>query len=47
MSEIWQTSFWDAMVLAAAEQCEAEIFLTEDLNHGQTIAGIRVVNPFR
>jgi predicted nucleic acid-binding protein len=46
ISEIWQVSFWDSMILAAAEQSEAVELLSEDLNHGQIFAGIRVVNPF-
>lgn len=47
ISEIWQTSFWDAMILASAESSRAGILLTEDLNPGQRIAGIEIVNPFR
>ena len=47
ISEAWMLSFWDSMILAAAEQDEAEVLLTEDLNHGQVVAGIRILNPFR
>ena len=39
-------SFWDGMVIAAAEEAGAAEIATEDLNHGQVIAGVRVVNPF-
>jgi predicted nucleic acid-binding protein len=46
IGEIWQISFWDAMILAAAEQSGAERLLTEDLNAGQKIAGIEIVSPF-
>ena len=46
ISEVWQISFWDAMILAAAEQSGAERLLTEDLNAGEKIAGIEIVNPF-
>jgi predicted nucleic acid-binding protein len=46
IGEIWQISFWDAMILAAAEQSGAERVLTEDLNAGQKIAGIEIVSPF-
>jgi len=42
-----QLSFWDALIVAAAEQCGAETLLSEDLSHGQKIAGIKVVNPLR
>jgi predicted nucleic acid-binding protein len=46
LSEVWRVSFWDSLILAAAEEQECSIVLTEDLNSGQTVAGIRVVNPF-
>jgi predicted nucleic acid-binding protein len=46
ISEIWGLSFWDSLILAAAEQDEAALLLSEDLNHGQVIAGVRIVNPF-
>jgi predicted nucleic acid-binding protein len=46
IGEIWQISFWDAMILAAAEQSGAARLLTEDLNAGQKIAGIEIVSPF-
>lgn len=40
-------SFWDALVLAAAARSGASILYTEDLNDGQVVGGVRVVNPFR
>lgn len=40
-------SFWDAMIVAAAIAGGAETVLTEDLNHGQTISGVTVRNPFK
>jgi predicted nucleic acid-binding protein len=43
--ELAQISFWDALIVAAAEQAGAAELLSEDLSHGQTIAGIRVINP--
>ncbi len=46
IGETWRLSFWDSMILAAAEQSRATKLLTEDLNHGEIIAGIRIVNPF-
>jgi predicted nucleic acid-binding protein len=39
-------SFWDALIVASARNAEAEKILTEDLNHGQQIEGILIVNPF-
>ena len=38
--------FWDALIVAAAIRSGAEKILSEDLNPGQTIAGIRIENPF-
>jgi len=34
------------MILATAEQVQATQLLSEDLNHDQVIAGVRIVNPF-
>ena len=39
-------SFWDALILEAALTCGADRLLTEDLQHGQKIEGLRVENPF-
>jgi len=38
--------FWDALILAAAAKSGARRLLSEDLNAGQSIAGVRVENPF-
>ncbi len=46
IGDAWNLAFWDSMIVAAAEQDRAEQLLSEDLNHGQVIVGIRVVNPF-
>jgi predicted nucleic acid-binding protein len=46
IGEIWQISFWDGMIVAAAEQTGAAELLSEDMNHGQVIAGVKIVNPF-
>ncbi len=40
-------SFWASLILAAAEAANAAVLLSEDLSHGQVIAGVRVENPFR
>jgi predicted nucleic acid-binding protein len=39
-------SFWDALIVEAALSAGADRLLTEDLQHGQTIGGMRVENPF-
>jgi predicted nucleic acid-binding protein len=40
-------SFWDALVVVAAARSGAKRLYTEDLQHGQTILGVEIVNPFR
>lgn len=41
-----QIGFWDALIVSAAEKSGASRILSEDLNAGQRISGILVVNPF-
>jgi len=38
--------FWDALIVAAAAKSGATRLLSEDLNPGQKIAGLRIENPF-
>jgi predicted nucleic acid-binding protein len=40
-------SLWDALIVTAAARLGAVRLYTEDLNHGQVIAGVEIVNPFR
>ena len=42
----YQTSFWDATILAAAELLGCDKVLSEDLNHEQKYGGLAVENPF-
>jgi predicted nucleic acid-binding protein len=39
-------SFWDSLVIAAAEKANCEYVLSEDLNSGQNYRGIKLLNPF-
>jgi predicted nucleic acid-binding protein len=39
-------SFWDALIVVAAARSGATRVLSEDLNPGQIISGVTVVNPF-
>jgi len=41
-----QIGFWDALIVASAAKSGATRLFSEDLNHQQTIGGIRVENPF-
>jgi predicted nucleic acid-binding protein len=44
--ERYRVSFWDALILAAAESGGAEVLYTEDLNNGQRYGAVLVRNPF-
>ena len=39
-------SFWDALIVQAARQSGCVQLLTEDLQAGAVLAGVRIVNPF-
>jgi predicted nucleic acid-binding protein len=39
-------NFWDALIIAAALSADCSLLYTEDLSHGHTIAGVRIVDPF-
>jgi predicted nucleic acid-binding protein len=41
-----QVSFWDAMILQSASRLGCTQLYSEDFSHGQSYAGVRVVNPF-
>jgi hypothetical protein len=46
VQERHQLSFWDGLIRAAAAQSGAELLLSEDMNAGQIIEGVRIANPF-
>jgi predicted nucleic acid-binding protein len=47
ISILTQISFWDGLIIAAAEFAKCTALISEDLNDGQVIRGIKIVNPFR
>ena len=38
--------FWDCVICAASAQAGAKVLLTEDMQDGRTLDGLRLVNPF-
>jgi predicted nucleic acid-binding protein len=46
LSARYQISYWDAAILAAAEELGASVLYSEDLNDGQVYGSVKVVNPF-
>jgi predicted nucleic acid-binding protein len=46
LEERHRLSFWDALVVEAARRVGATRLMTEDLQPGRDIAGVRIENPF-
>ena len=46
-SIINKLSFWDALIVIAAESAKCEKLWSEDFNDGQVIRGVRVENPLK
>jgi predicted nucleic acid-binding protein len=45
MEARYQISFWDALIIHAAEKSGAAILYSEDLSDGRIYGSVRVVNP--
>ena len=43
----YKVSYWDALILHAAENCGAAVLYSEDLSHGQRYGAVEVVDPLR
>lgn len=41
-----QYSFYDSLIIAGALQADCDALYSEDLQHGQQIRGMRILNPF-
>ena len=46
LQDRYQLSFWDSLIVAAAKTAACGFLLTEDLQDGQKLDGVEVVNPF-
>ena len=46
LQDRYHLSYWDALIVAAAKAAACRYLLTEDLQAGQKLDGIEVVNPF-
>lgn len=44
--DLYRINYWDAILIAAARSAKCSVIYTEDLNHGQNIQGIKIVDPF-
>jgi predicted nucleic acid-binding protein len=47
LQERYGFSIWDAAIVQAALEARCDVLFTEDLQHGQQIGSLQVVNPFR
>jgi len=45
LEDRFRISFWDALIIQAANSAGARTLYTEDLNHDQVYGFVRVVNP--
>jgi len=46
LQDRYQLSYWDALIVAAAQAAFCRYLLTEDLQAGQMLDEIEVINPF-
>jgi predicted nucleic acid-binding protein len=47
ISIVSQISFWDGLIIASAEYAKCSAIISEDLNDGQMIRGIKIMNPLK
>jgi predicted nucleic acid-binding protein len=47
LQDLFQLSWWDALIIAAAKLQGCTAVLSEDFQHGQDFQGVRVMDPFR
>lgn len=40
-------SFWDSLIIAAAEKASCSIIYSEDFSHDQKIETVKIINPFK
>jgi len=43
----YKLSFWDSLIVVAAQKSGASVLLTEDFNDGQKFGRVQVQNPFQ
>ena len=46
LEDRFQISFWDALIVQAANSAAADVLYSEDLNDGQVYGAVQLVNPF-
>ena len=46
LGQHYALSWWDSLIVAAAQRSRCKVVLTEDLQHGQVFGPVRVIDPF-
>jgi predicted nucleic acid-binding protein len=46
LAEEHRLSFYDALIVASAIEAGCDILYSEDMQHGRTIGGLSIINPF-
>jgi predicted nucleic acid-binding protein len=46
LAEEHRISFYDALIVASAIEAGCDILYSEDMQHGRSIGGLAIVNPF-
>ena len=47
LEEKLKYSFWDSLIIIAAQRIGAELLYSEDMQDGQQIGTLKIVNPFK
>ena len=40
-------SFWDSLIVRMAQKTGCAILYSEDMQHGQKLGGLKIINPFK
>lgn len=46
LHRLYNFSFWDSLIVRTAQKTACSILYSEDMQHDQKIANVRIVNPF-
>ena len=46
LAEEHRLSFYDALIVASAIEAGCDLLYSEDMQHGRTIGGLSIINPF-
>lgn len=46
LASVLSISFWDSVILCAAQSARCDCLWSEDLSHGQVVSNVEIRNPF-